>query len=406
MAAPRPILVKLRNQMSNIDEDLYIFGYGSLTWLPSEDLAKTEVSQGILNDPSFVRVWGQYSTDHRGDETTFGCVCNLLRTEELTTYFEAQTSYPPPAPPKAVPYQGASSGVLGSLYLLPAATKAKTLADLDVREKGGYEREIVSVLKIDPTDASKPLTPVSALLYRGSTTPDEVTRSRVGNFWARILYDIDYAVHTFSASVGPSGWNGDYILNLDTWLESMYTKYAHIPNLPSDSATRLLSERLRLFLLRAKEENIGVLFAYGVGNNEHEQVRSMVRVRGRRDSRHLFSSKSGLTPLRSIQLGIKNPDAASASPPSRPFESDNMDQIIRGLWELALPLPAYLPPVEPVMPYSPSAVPRVQLRSLQCGGSHTVLVTTGNQCYSFGSNAGEDGQEEGCEEEREGVKRR
>ena len=291
MATPRPILVKVRYQMSNIDEDLYIFGYGSLTWRPSEDLAKTEVSQGILNDPSFVRVWGQYSTDHRGDETTFGCVCNLLRTEELTTYFEAQTSYPPPAPPKAVPYQGASSGVLGSLYLLPAATKAKTLADLDVREKGGDEREIVSVLKIDPTDASKPLTPVSALLYRGSTTPDEVTRSRVGNFWARILYDIDYAVHTFSASVGPSGWNGDYILNLDTWLESMDKKYAHIPNLPSDSSTRLLSERLRLFLLRAKEENIGVLFAYGVGNNEHEQVRSMVRVRGRRDAVTSFLPK-------------------------------------------------------------------------------------------------------------------
>ena len=291
LATPRPILVKVRYQMSNIDEDLYIFGYGSLTWRPSEDLAKTEVSQGILNDPSFVRVWGQYSTDHRGDETTFGCVCNLLRTEELTTYFEAQTSYPPPAPPKAVPYQGASSGVLGSLYLLPAATKAKTLADLDVREKGGYEREIVSVLKIDPTDASKPLTPVSALLYRGSTTPDEVTRSRVGNFWARILYDIDYAVHTFSASVGPSGWNGDYILNLDTWLESMDKKYAHIPNLPSDSSTRLLSERLRLFLLRAKEENIGVLFAYGVGNNEHEQVRSMVRVRGRRDAVTSFLPK-------------------------------------------------------------------------------------------------------------------
>ena len=125
--------------MSAIDDDLYIFGYGSLTWRPSEDLAQTEVCQGILDDPSFVRVWGQYSTDHRGDEATFGCVCNLLRTEELLRYFETQPSYPPPAAPEAVPYQDARSGVLGSLYLLPAATKAKTLADLDVREKVSVE---------------------------------------------------------------------------------------------------------------------------------------------------------------------------------------------------------------------------------------------------------------------------
>ena len=53
----------------------------------------------------------------------------------------------------------------------------------------------------------------------------------------------------------------------------MDEKYSCIPKLPSDPATRLLSERLRSFLLKAKEENIGVLFAYGVGNNEHEQVR-------------------------------------------------------------------------------------------------------------------------------------
>ena len=94
-----------------------------------------------------------------------------------------------------------------------------------------------------------------------------------------------------------------------------------------------------------------------------------------------------LSPPHSSQLGIKNPD----TPPfSRPFDSDNLDQIIRGLWELALPLAAYVPPADPVMPHSPSAVSRVQLRAVECGGSHTVLITTGNQCYSLGSNAGED----------------
>jgi len=130
------------------DEDLYIFGYGSLIWKPSPDFEDAPVCQGILSDPSFVRVWAQYSTDHRGYEDCYGCVCNLLRTDELQAYFDTQSTFSPPSPPTSIPYHTSTTGVVGSLYLLPAASKKQTLADLDVREKGGYEREIVQILKI------------------------------------------------------------------------------------------------------------------------------------------------------------------------------------------------------------------------------------------------------------------
>jgi len=160
-------------------------------------------------------------------------------------------------------------------------------------------------------------------------------------------------VYTFASSVGPSGWNGDYILNLDKALMSLEQKYKpSIPDLPGDPATKLLSTRLRSFLLEAKEKSTGVLFAYGVGNNDHEQC------------------------------GIKNP--SSTSPPTRPFDEDNRDQITRGLWELAILLHGYIPPPQPSHPQSTSAVPRIQPLSVHCGGAHSVVITKSKQCFAFG----------------------
>ena len=333
-------------------DNLYVFGYGSLVWRPSPDLETASCSQGILQGP-YVRAWAQYSTDHRGNERCFGVVCNLLRTDEITDYFRATS-----VPRVGTKYHEHEGGVLGSLYLLPEETRAKALADLDVREKGGYEREIVDVLLVDDDEegGAPALRPVKAILYRGSAMTDDVTRSGVGNFWGRVLYDEEYKVKVMASAIGPSGWNGDYVMNLDDWLSSMAAKYGpSIPSLPEDPATRSLCRKLKKFIAAAKENDVANLFAYAVGNNEHNQ------------------------------LGIANPPADAAGSPSRPFDAANLDQISNGFWEVCLSLARYDASGGGLEEH-PSAVPRVALADLQCGGAHSAALTTLGQCYIWGND--------------------
>ena len=91
--------------------------------------------------------------------------------------------------------------------------------------KGGYSREIVQVYKVNGDDFS--LSPVTALLYRGRAPSDEVTRAKVGNFWGRVLYDDSHKVAVMASSVGPSGWNGSYVFELNKWLKLMEEKVRH-----------------------------------------------------------------------------------------------------------------------------------------------------------------------------------
>ena len=323
---------------------VYVFGYGSLCWRPSPDLASSvEIAQGVLDSP-FRRVWAQYSCDHRGTENNFGVVCNLLKEDELKAYYATHGESSSP-----FNYMGGTNpGILGTLYLLPDDVREQALADLDVREKGGYSREIVQVSKIDPTNLS--LTNVTALLYRGQAPPDNVTRSKVGNFWGRLLYDDSHQVAVMSSSVGPSGWNGDYIFELDAWLKDMEEKYASVPTLPVDYTTKKLASKISSFIDDCKATRSGVLFLYVLGNNEQGQ------------------------------LGLENPPSSA---PTRPFDHAKPDQISEGLWESHVVCPSYY---EAGDPYEGRAVPGVLIQQLQCGGSHSGVVTACGKCYLFGSN--------------------
>jgi len=239
-------------------DDLYIFGYGSLCWKPSLDFADCPSFTGLItngidplpgNSPlpltsstlapstispssrdTYIRTWSQRSCDHRGTPSSYGIVCNLLKHSELTTYFDTH-----PAPP---PSDSPPDYTLGTLYLLPAATKQSILASLDVREKGGYAREFVQVYKwIDATDATDgaSLAPVTALLYRGTSPSDaESLEYRVCddkfNFYPRVLYDEMYQARRIAAGVGPSGDNWVYLKQLCDWLKMVGEK------MPRDTA--------------------------------------------------------------------------------------------------------------------------------------------------------------------------
>ena len=324
---------------------VYVFGYGSLCWRPSPDLASSvEIAQGILDSP-FRRVWAQYSCDHRGTESNYGVVCNLLKEDELKAYY---TTHGDSSSSFNYISKGDSGGVLGTLYLLPDDVREQALADLDVREKGGYSREIVQVSKINPADLS--LTNVTALLYRGQAPPDDVTRSKVGNFWGRLLYDDSHQVAVMSSSVGPSGWNGDYIFELDAWLKTTEEKYASVPSLPVDDTTKQLATKINSFIDDCAATRSGMLFLYVLGNNEHGQ------------------------------LGLENPPSSA---PTRPFDRAKPDQISEGLWESHIVCPSYYGADKSL---EGRAVPSVVIRQLQCGGSHSGVVTRCGKCYLFGSN--------------------
>ncbi|GMH93091.1 hypothetical protein TL16_g12535 [Triparma laevis f. inornata] len=366
--------------MTSTKPPVYIFGYGSLCWKPSPDLKDSvEICQGFLTDgvepkmgqtiltggdnnkmlqelpvpdpdEIYTRVWAQYSCDHRGTEQNYGVVCNLLKHSELKNYYA--THGQPPA--TAFDYLG-GNGVLGTLYLLPDEIREKALAELDVREKGGYERELVQAYKIDSEGGD--LTAVTALLYRGQAFSDEVTRSRVGNFWARVLYDDWYVVAVMASSIGPSGWNGKYVFELAQWLGEMEDeKFEGMGWVPTDGVTRMISSRVAAFLEKWKREIAGVLFCYVLGNNENGQ------------------------------LGMGN----NLEKPTRPFDDDKSDCVGGGLWESAVVCPG-LGGAEPRASSldSEEGVPIVNTNvlTLAAGGSHSGLIDKSGNAWLWGSNA-------------------
>ena len=152
---------------SSSDSHTYIFGYGSLTWRPSDDLKNSPSFLGLLSvgdlstgpsDP-FVRVWSQRSTDHRGcDSSHPGVVCDLLTLSELRSFYQSWygAAYKPSYLEPYLRQLSASASVIaGTLYRLEPAEAERILSDLDDRESGGYSRSVVPV-SLYPLDGSSP----------------------------------------------------------------------------------------------------------------------------------------------------------------------------------------------------------------------------------------------------------
>lgn len=167
---------------------LRVFGYGSLCWNPGKGaLGHASVTSKLGHARGYRRAWAQKSTDHRGYPTFPGIVCTLLQESEVQAILVEQQHY--------YDHNNATSShsnslleedltkhtimTEGMIYLVPPALAQECLAELDFREKGGYAREIITVIE-DETN-----TPVQALLYRG--TPENPA------FWPRILWDLPLA---------------------------------------------------------------------------------------------------------------------------------------------------------------------------------------------------------------------
>ena len=161
--------------------DLWIFGYGSLIWRADFPFEESR--------PAYIRDWArrfwQGSTDHRGIPGAPGRVVTLV---------EEQGGY-----------------CWGRGYRIADELRQQVLDHLDYREKGGYERLLLS-MHFKAGDSIKGLT-----YHATAENPEYLGEASSREIAAQVR-----------ASVGPSGPNVEYVLQLDKSLGQMNAADSHV----------------------------------------------------------------------------------------------------------------------------------------------------------------------------------
>jgi cation transport protein ChaC len=166
-------------------EPQYVFGYGSLIWRPGFEHEGRQ--RAVLG--GFRRSFRQASSDHRGTPERPGRVVTLVASHEHRT--------------------------VGVVYELGAAA-ARILAELDYRERAGYERVTLSVVLDDGRSA----TVVTWIAHPGNEHDG-------GELELEALLEV------LRWAEGPSGRNDEYVHQLESAL------------LELDGADELVSELSR-----------------------------------------------------------------------------------------------------------------------------------------------------------------
>ena len=129
----------LERLLSDNDGHLRIFGYGSLCWNPGQGatLSREEdgVTQTLGRAVGWKRCWAQRSADHRGTPLFQGLVCTLLTDEEVVMIHRQVEGSSGDDMQKGT----VTSLTEGVIYTVPPHLVDDCLAELDFREKGGYE---------------------------------------------------------------------------------------------------------------------------------------------------------------------------------------------------------------------------------------------------------------------------
>lgn len=164
---------------------VWLFGYGSLIWRPA--IAHTATLDGYITP--YRRAFYQASTDHRGTPDAPGRVVTLLS---------------PPADGPPVRDDDPTWRVYGRAFRLPDESAAAIMADVDVREQGGYRRTTVTV---HPVGGGGP--PLKGVVcYVG----DEANPMWRGRDTAE--RDESAIAAIIDTAVGPSGANVEYLERL------------------------------------------------------------------------------------------------------------------------------------------------------------------------------------------------
>lgn len=165
--------------MSN--EETWIFGYGSLIWRVDFPYAEAR--------PAFIEGWArrfwQGSTDHRGVPGAPGRVVTLVHSPGERCW--------------------------GRAYRLDPRSREEVLAQLDHREKGGYERVRLPV-HFDDGPA------VEGLTYHATeANPNYLGEASLDRIAAQI-----------TTARGPSGINTEYVLRLEESLQELGVTDPHV----------------------------------------------------------------------------------------------------------------------------------------------------------------------------------
>lgn len=160
---------------------VWVFGYGSLVWRPAIPFVEQRI--GVVH--GHARRFWQGSTDHRGVPGAPGRVVTLV-----------------PEPGAATP---------GVAYRLPEDQVDAVLAGLDHREKGGYDR-----LELHLQSEQGDLEGVLAYV------------ALPGNPNWLGPADIEAIAATVRDSIGPSGPNLEYVVELWRWHQQHGFADAHL----------------------------------------------------------------------------------------------------------------------------------------------------------------------------------
>lgn len=161
---------------------MWIFGYGSLIWRPGFEYVESR--DGYLE--GWTRKFYQGSTDHRGVPGAPGRVATLLREPD--------------------------SIVWGRAFRIGGEAADTILAQLDHREKGGYERHQVDVF-CESGDCVR-----GALVY---------VATRENPVWQGPA-PVEKIARQIYAAHGPSGANAEYLLELAASLREMEAHDPHV----------------------------------------------------------------------------------------------------------------------------------------------------------------------------------
>jgi len=173
------------SEFENLSE-IWVFGYGSLVWLPKFEY--TEKVTGYIT--GYDRRFYQGNSTHRGVPGKPGRVATLLRSESPT----ART--------------------YGAAYRLVGRDQIHAAMDhLNMREStlGGYILEVDQFTTLPSADSSaispKTMSTIPVVFYVATAENDQFTGHESLEVLALII----------ATSVGPSGPNRDYLFNLAKW---------------------------------------------------------------------------------------------------------------------------------------------------------------------------------------------